>query len=472
MDNSTKKLMSGSSVYFMGNALTQLVSLLLMRFVTGNVTPEEYGFFNLVTTIANLAIPFVTLQIADAVFRFVLKATDVAEKKCYFTISYIVSAVSILLIFGITYGVSYLIVPIPHTFLVALYVASYALLAIYQKTVRSLNQNVVFVTGSLMKTVVFLLLEVLLISQLKMGVDALLLAHILSTLVLILYSESKIKIFRYFDLRSFRKDAFVKMMRFSIPLMPNAAFWWLTSSVNNVIVSARLGMGVNGIYTVSNKFSSTLNMVTSVLNMSWQDTAVADYGKENFKSFLTQTFNTFVRLIFSAIAVLLPLISLILPYMVDPSYSQAFAYTPFLMIASGTSVMSGFVAQIFTGKGKTGNILITSIFGMIANILIVFLFIGKIGLWAAVLGALTSDCVLFGTRTFLSRKEFAPGIDYKGFCIVLIMLAIGIFMYFKGSALLNIVWLITSAGLALMLNFKFIKDMFIVIFGRFLPNGR
>ena len=84
MDTSTKKLLSGSAVYFVGNALTQLVSLLLMRFVTGNITPEEYGFFNLVTTISNLAIPFVTLQVADAVFKFVLKAEDEKEKKEYF----------------------------------------------------------------------------------------------------------------------------------------------------------------------------------------------------------------------------------------------------------------------------------------------------------------------------------------------------------------------------------------------------
>ncbi len=462
--------MSGSSVYFMGNALTQLVSLLLMRFVTGNITPEEYGFFNLVTTIANLAIPFITLQIADAVFRFVLKATDEAEKKCYFTISYVISAISTLLIIGITFGISYFIVPIPHTFLVALYVATNALLTIYQKLIRSLNRNVVFVSGNLIKTVIFLSLEVLLISQLHMGVEALLLAHILSTVVLILYSEIKIRALQYFDILSLRKDAFVKMMRFSVPLMPNAAFWWLTSSVNNVIVSARLGMNVNGIYTVSNKFSSTLNMVTSVLNMSWQDTAIADYGKENFKTFLTQTFNSFVKLVFSAVAVLIPLISLLLPYMVDPSYSSAFAYTPFLMLASGASVMSGFVAQIFTGKGKTGTILTTSLFGMATNILVISLLINKIGLWAAVLGSLASDCVLFASRTFLSRKEFAPGIAYKSFCVVLAMLVIGILIYFKGTPILNVIWFVIATGLAIILNLKFIKDLFTVIFGRFLRN--
>ena len=132
MDTSTKKLLSGSAVYFVGNALTQLISLLLMRYVTGNITPEEYGFFNLVTTISNLAIPFVTLQIADAVFKFVLKSESESEKKEYFSICFLVSFVSVVLIYTIVFGISFF-VSIPHAFLVATYVASYALIGIYQK---------------------------------------------------------------------------------------------------------------------------------------------------------------------------------------------------------------------------------------------------------------------------------------------------------------------------------------------------
>ena len=88
MDKSTRKLLSGSGVYFIGNALTQIISLLLMRFVTGNITPEEYGFFNLVATVSNLAIPFVTLQISDAVYKFVLKSKNEIEKKEYFSICF------------------------------------------------------------------------------------------------------------------------------------------------------------------------------------------------------------------------------------------------------------------------------------------------------------------------------------------------------------------------------------------------
>ncbi len=463
MDNSTKKLLNGSMVYFVGNALTQIISLLLMRFVTGNIKPEEYGFFNLVTTISNLAIPFVTLQIADAVFKFVLKSENESDKKSYFTVCFTVSFVSVVVIIAAVFGIS-MFVSVPNTLLVALYISSYALFSIYQKVVRCLNRNTVFVTGNLIKTLIFLALEILLISTLDMGIEALLLAHIISLVFFLVYSELRVGAFKYFDIRALKFSTFSKMMKYSIPLIPNAGFWWLTSSANHVIVSAKLGMDVNGIYSVSGKFSSAMAMVTGVLNMSWQDTAVADYGNDNFAKFLTKTFNTYVKLIFSAVMVLTPLIAIVVPYMVDPAYYAAIPFTPFLTLASATSAMSGFVAQIFTGKGNTKFLLYTSIMGMAANITVICILIGKIGLWAAVVGSLSADAVLFGTRTFFARKEFAKGIDYKSFLLIFAMLVIGVYIYLKTNAIMNLIWFAISAIVAVILNIEFIKNLLTIIF--------
>ncbi len=465
MDNSTKKLLNGSMVYFLGTALTQLMSLLLMRFVTGNITPEEYGFFNLVTTVSNLVIPFVTLQISDAVFRFVLKSQTEDEKKTYFTICFVVSLISVGVIIAAVYLLS-LFFEVPHTLLVGLYVASYALFGIYQKVIRCLNRNKVFAIGNVIKITVFLALEILLISTFNMGLEALLLAHILSLVVFLVFAEIRVHALKYFDLRTLRRSAFTNMMKFSIPLIPNAAFWWLTSSVNHVIVSARLGVDVNGIYSASGKFSSALSLVTNVLNMSWQDTAIADYGKKDFASFLTKTFNTYVKLIFSAIAVLTPFVAVVAPYMLDPSYHESIQFTPFLLLAAGTSTMSGFAAQIFVGKGKTNVLFITSAVGMVANISVIALLVDKIGLWAAVLGSLTADVILFSTRIFMTRKEFAKGIDYLGFSLIFAILAIGIYLYLNYTLTVNLVWFAITAVIAVIMNFEFIKNLLTLMIGQ------
>lgn len=470
MDQSTKKLLSGSAVYFVGNALTQLVSLLLMRFVTGRITPEEYGFFNLVTTISNLAIPLVTLQIADAVFRFVLKAKNEEDKCTYLTVCYAVSFVSMIAIIGIVFGVS-CFVSVPNTLLVALYAASYAIFGIHQKILRCLGRSDVFVSGNLIKTVIFLGLEILLLSLLDMGIEALLLAHILSILFFLLYAEIRVFSLQYVKPRLLNIKTFCEMARFSIPLIPNAAFWWLTSSVNNVIVSAKLGMDVNGIYSVSNKFTGVLVMVTGVLNMSWQDTAIAAYGDKSFGSFLTKTTNTFVKLIFSAIAVLIPLVFLVIPYMIDETYHSAIAYTPFLLIASGTSSISGFLAQIFTGRGDTKKLPLTSVIAMAGNLLTVFFLISRIGLWAAVCGSLVADVILVVTRLAMTWREFGKGVEYGKYAVVLVMLITSIWLFLRASVIANLIWFLLSAALAVVLNFGFVKDILSIIFSKLLKKS-
>ncbi|MBQ9964994.1 MAG: lipopolysaccharide biosynthesis protein [Clostridia bacterium] len=471
MDTSTKKFLNGSVVYFIGNALSQLASLLLMRFVTGHISPEEYGFYNLLTTVSNLVIPFVTLQIADAVFKFVLKSQTEDEKKSYLTTCFLVTAVSAVVIVAGTFLLS-CFVEIPHVWLVALYVVLYAVNGIYQKVIRCLNKSKVLVSGSLMKTVLFLLLEILFISVLDMRLEALLLANILSIVFFLVYAELRVRSFKFLDLRPMRLRVFPQMLRFSVPLMPNAAFWWMTSSVNNVIVSAKLGVDVNGIYAVSGKFSNVLSLVTNVLNTAWQDTAVADYGNEGFGKFLTKTLNMYVKLIFSAIAALIPLVAVVLPYMVDPSYYAAIPYAPFLLIAAGLSAMSGFMAQIFTGQGKTKTIMTTSLFGMAVNIAVIALLVEPLGLWAAVLGSLAADTVLVFLRTFLARKEFAKGVEYRHFAVVFGMLAVSVYLYLTQNAVVNLIWLVCVAVLALILNRPFMKDLWSLFTQRFFKRNK
>jgi O-antigen/teichoic acid export membrane protein len=442
-----------------------------MRFVTGNITPDEYGFFNLLTTISNLAIPFVTLQINEAVYKFVLKSQNDEEKKIYFSICYFIMLISSSVIFAITYSLSCFI-PIKHTFLVAAYIASYSLYGIYTKITRALNRNKVLVAGSLIKTVIFLFGEILLISKFGMGLDALLISHIFSMAFFLIYAELNVHALRYFNIKSIKLPQFKTMMRFSIPLIPNAAFWWMNDSVNHLIVSAKLGIDVNGIYAVSGKFSTVLAMVTNVLNMSWQDTAIADYGNESFKPFLTKTFNTFTKLIFSAVAVLTPFIAVISPYMIAPTYYGAIAFVPFLLLASGASAMSGFVGQIFVGKGKTQSLFYTSFFGMLTNISLVILLIESIGLWSAVIGSMISNFVLFGVRVFWARKEFAKGIDYIGISVIVLMIIISTFLYLNYSLIANLLWFVASAIIAIILNISFIKDLLSVILVPFIKKGK
>ena len=75
-----RDLLNGTLIYFVGNVLTQIVSIILLRLITGEITTEDYGYFNLIVTVDNLITPMITLQISDAVFYFILRARTPEEK--------------------------------------------------------------------------------------------------------------------------------------------------------------------------------------------------------------------------------------------------------------------------------------------------------------------------------------------------------------------------------------------------------
>lgn len=466
MDKSTHKLLNGTLIYFVGNALTQVISLVLLRFVTGRITPEEYGIYNLVVTVSNLIIPFVTLQMSDAVFKFLIRAETDEEKQKYYTVSTCIMLLSAVLVVVGVVVTNLFFIKLPHPELIALYITFNAFFNIYQRVVRAFGKNKVFVIGNLIKTIVYLGLEIFLIYVFSLGVEALFLSVTISIILCLIFLEIKTKSLKYFKLKSFDLTTLKKMLRFSLPLIPNAVFWWLTTSINSVIVSAKCGLDINGIYTVANKFSGVLTMVTTVFSLAWQESAISEYGSESFKKFFTDTFNMYVKGVFSVVAVLLPFMFIVFPIMIDSSYHDAIQYAPFLLLASGISAISGFVSQIFIAKNESAKCLYTNLLGMIANIVTIVLLVSKIALWAAVLGTLISNLTLVFARLLLTRKEFGKNLSVWGFIIVFISLAVSVYGYFKFNMVLNIIWFIIAVAIAIYLNFGLIKDILKVLFSK------
>ncbi len=451
-------------VYFVGNALTQLMSLLLLRFVTGNISSADYGTYNLVVTIGNLIIPFLTLQISDALFKFVLRAKDADEKKCYFSTTFAVIAGSLLVTILGVFVINYFFTPLPHPILITLYLIFNNLQTLYHRIARSLGRNKVYVVVNLVKTALFLILEIVFIYVFHLGIETLFLSTIISIAFSLLVCEMKIRSLSLFDPKSIKRDATRNMLKYSAPLIPNTVFWWLTSSVNTLIVSTKLGLDINGIYTVSNKFSHVLTMVTSVFIMSWQESAISEYGTDKFKSFFTKTFNMYFVLVFSAIAVLVSFMNLVFPLMIDESYHASIQYAPFLLVVSGLSTLSGFLAQIFCAQGKTHRSMSTTAIGLLFNVSIVFSLVDKIGLWAAVLGSFSADFVMAVLRYFMLRKEFAKGKSYFKYAIVVFLLCVSITLYLNAGTIYNAIWFFVVAISAVILNFQLVKDLLAVLF--------
>ncbi len=463
MDNLNKKLLNGTAIYFVGNALASLLSLMVLRFITGRIASDEYGLYNLIVTVSNLVTPFVTLQIADAVFKFLIKAKTEDERKNVFSASITVFIFSFIVIIAGVSLINAFFVKIPHPALVAGYFISTNFYALYHRIVRAFGRNKVYVLCNLTRTFMVLVMQITLISCFNWGVAALLFATICADIIFAMLAETQVHAFRLWSVKSVKFSVFKSMLKFSAPLMPNTALWWLTSSINTLIISDKCGLEATGIYTVANKFSAILSLVTAVFVMSWQELAVAEYGKKNFKSFFTNTFNMYIVIVITAIVILIPFMKTVFPVLIDASYYESIKYAPFLLIVSGMSALSGFLAQIFTAQGTTCRNLWTTLVGMGFNIVIVFACVDIIGLWAAVFGSMTAYAVIMILRLLLVSNEFEYKIKFINISISLIMLACSIVIYMNFATVINVIWFVLMMIVSFFLNFRFIKDIFFIL---------
>lgn len=455
-----QSLLSGTIVYFIGNVLTQFISLLLLKCITGNISTEAYGYFNLVVTIDNLITPILTLQISDAVFRFMIKSNTVEEKKQYYS-----SAVTVIILGAIAICVVILIssvfIDIPYPGLVTLYIISTNMFGFQQRVARAQGKNKQYVASNLMKTIVYILLQVLLVVSLKMGVAGLFLANIISTFACMGILSVGIKSYTLFDLQAIKKCVLKQMISFSAPLIPNTAVWWLQSSVNSIVISTVLGIGANGIYTVSNKFSAILNLAITVFSLAWQESAIKEYGTPEYVQLATESFNTYSVLLFSGAAALIPAMKILIPYLIDSSYYDAIQYAPFLLYSTALSAFSGFFASIITAKNQNKKLLSTNCLGAVCNITIVILFIKLIGIWSIVVSAVVSNIILAISRykeveDIIERK----GVNVAGIVIPLLLGVINGVVYFTGSSLMNALMFVMTVIIAIIMNRKFISEFF------------
>ena len=467
MENELKQksenLLSGTIIYFVGNILTQLISIILLKYVTGAVTTEEYGYFNLVVTVDNLVTPMITLQISDAVFRFFIKAKSLSEKK------YIYSSGTTIIIFGaslicVLIGIFRNKLKINYAFWVTLYIISTNLFSYNQKVVRSLKKNKLYVIANLFKSIFYFIFMVILVLKLKMGVKGLLISSCISTYICIFILMIWVRTYTYFSIHHISFEYIQKMLKFSAPLIPNTAIWWMQSSVNSIIIATQIGLDDNGIYSVAIKFASVLHLVINVFDLAWQESAITEYGTKNYKKFVTQTFNRYLIFIMSCVAVLIPLLRICLPYLIDAKYYGAVPYIPFLLFSTAFSAFSGYFAQIITAKNKNIRLLTTNIVGALTNIIIVFCLINRIGTWAVVISAIFSYCLISICRYKVVIDDFiVTEIEIKKIFLLLIVNFLLCVVYFMKVNMLFVVAFILTIGLSLFMNLGLLKGLSIYV---------
>ena len=80
-----RELIKNTLIISLGKFSTRIVSFILLPLYTALLSKSEYGSYDLLNTISIFLIPVITLQLEEAMFRFLIDAKNNDDKEKIFT---------------------------------------------------------------------------------------------------------------------------------------------------------------------------------------------------------------------------------------------------------------------------------------------------------------------------------------------------------------------------------------------------
>lgn len=457
MSERSNSLIKNTTLLAFGVFCTKGIMFIMTPLFTRWLTKNDYGTFDLMVTYVTLLIPLLTLSSGEAIFRFLIDNKDDEYKKNVLSTAFVINLIGIfvslivgiicIIFFGFSVSITfaflfYLIMEIIyHYFMMAM--RGEGALNIYTLS------NILFVCGLAFFVTIFVLI-------LKMGLVGILLGYaigdVISVFAICFISKENRKI----NVLNFSNRELKSIVKYSVPMIPNAISWWIVNASDRTLISFFLGTSFNAIYAVANKIPSLCNMFFSVFHLSWQQSATEALSDEDRDKYYCSVFNNMITIVIS-VCILILGFNFLFFKLFTADYYSGYYQAPILVLAILFSMMGQFIGGIYVAQMKTKKNGMTTVMAAIINIIVNFGLIRVIGLYAASISTLVAYMVLFFVRFVDIRKDMKLNIENKNFLALIVVLYFVLASYINSYAI-KVINLIFGTVLFIIINYNLIED--------------
>lgn len=305
-------------------------------------------------------------------------------------------------------------------FLLASFVIASCYHALCAHFVRTRGDTALFAAQGLFNTALFIGLNVLFLAVFQWGIRGYVLSTTVANLVTTLVLIRKAQLWRYVQLAP-KSRLRRQMLRYCIPLIPTAIFWWVMGVSDRYMVKWFLGSDANGIYAVAYKIPTILTILASVFMDAWQLSAIAESsgGRRAHLRFYGRIWDLFAADVFLGAGGIVALSPLLIRILADEPYYPAWRYIPMLTLSMAAAALSNFMGSVYVVTKKSAASFWTSLVGAISNVLLKLWLIPWLGIRGAAAATFFSCLAVFLIRLVnarlllpfhLSGKKLALGV--------------------------------------------------------------
>jgi O-antigen/teichoic acid export membrane protein len=458
--NQSKNLFKNTLIYAIGNFGSRILAFILLPLYSYYLNAKDFGVYDLVIATITLLVPFITLQISDAVYRWLLEAKENDPKRSITISSGFFLLVLLSIVFCLVYYIVSIFIKYEYGNYFALVVLFSCYLPFFQQTVRGLGNNKLYAMSGIINTLFTLILNICFLVFLKFGLISLFIASIISNIITIIFIGISIKVYHLISWRHVQKCEIKNMLSYSWPLIPNTISWWLINVADKYIILYILGIEANGIYAVSARFPAIISLLNSIFIMAWQDHGITTNNSPEAKAFFSRIFDRFITFELTFVIFLISLSPYLVRYFINFKFYDSYKYMPLLYIGVAYSSFAAYMGVGYQKAKQTKNILKTSIIGGLINISISLFLLSYIGLYAPALGTFVSFLVIYLIRKFQTNKFFYIEVNNKKLAILTCIALIYPVQYF----LLNKVYSLIFVLIALIIFVFYNKEAIFKVF--------
>lgn len=455
MSEANKRLIKKSGIYFIGNISSKLMSAILIPIYAFYINVTDLGFFDFSQTLIGILSPIVILAIWEAVLKVLLSDDDIQMKSKYISTSFLFSffIIGVIIIAAILSSVLDVINIEYFTYIVAM-ISIQSLVKLWQYAARGSGLNKLYVVSGIISTFANFSFIIVLVVILNYGLEGLFISFLVGQLTIIFMLEYKLKIIRCVKLSEFDMSILKNMLLFSSPLVLNLVSSWFMAGFGRMIITLKLGTEFNGLYSFSNKFSLIIAMIGSVITMALIEEAILSIKKKNFNNTFNRTIEELFVLFFMLALCAVPAISIFYYFISDTVYYDSVYFAPWMLLFAIASSMSSNIGSVFQAIEKTKYQFTTTVLGGATTVIISFLLIDRIQVYAVILGQILGASVMLLSRYFIINKFIPFKISWKKPIILLFSFTIITVVCLNASVYISIALEI----IVVFIGFVFYRD--------------
>ena len=427
-------LLKNTGILLIAKISTQIVNFFLLPLYTSLLTTDEYGRVDIYTTLQMILIPFITLQIEMAFFRFFISEQECNKKKIATTsgrillFSYLLNTILYLLVLAFFH--------IEYPFLLYFYYLSLSFSTVLLQVCRAFGDNTGYGIGAFICSALSIILNVVFIVFCGYRTNGILLATVIAHALGSGFMLLRTKVYKYIERGAYTKDYRNKLLNYSVPLIFNQIASWTINYSDRIIILGYLGEGINGIYSAANKFSGITNTFFGVYNIAWTENIIRTMNDKDSNDYISTVFSLSIVIYAQIITIIINLLPFTFSFLIKNDFVSSYYHIPILLLSMLFSGIAALLGSIYIAYNKTKEVSITTIIAGIINVLVHLLLIHSCQLFAASVSTLVAFLTLFLYRMIRIKRIIHLQLQIKKYGYQLIILFFSIVAYYNRNIII------------------------------------